>query len=142
MPFIEMEGREFYSQVIDYFPSPDPEYYFLQQTFFSLLCVEAMRDGPVFRKVCRNISIKQVERYLAHINSPHRDRNRGFNEGDPYHHLVSGIIQDPQNRGCIAIQHFSDVFLPAIGTNMLVEVSFRVHESHCYQGNTQIAAFL
>ena len=68
--------------------------------------------------------------------------NPGFNEGYLYDHLFTGIIQDPGNRGRIAIQHFSDIILPAIGTNMLVEVPFWLHESYRNQRNPQIAAFL
>ncbi len=101
-----------------------------------------MGDGPVFRSVCSNIRIKQVEGNLAHIHFPDGDMYGGFNERDLYHHLVSGTIQDPENWCCIAIQHFSDVILPAIGTNMLVEVSFRVHETHRCHGDPEIAAFL
>ena len=63
-------------------------------------------------------------------------------KGNLYDHLFTGSIQDPYNGRSIAIQHFGDIVLPPIGTDMLVEVSFGVHESHGDKRNTQIAAFL
>ncbi len=36
MPFIEVQCRKLDSQIIEHFPSPDPEYYFLAQALFRL----------------------------------------------------------------------------------------------------------
>ena len=68
--------------------------------------------------------------------------DRGFDKGDLYHHLVTGSVQHPRDGRCIAIQHFGNIILPAIRTDVLVEVPFGVHEPHGDQRNPEIAALL
>ena len=142
MPFVEMDHGIVDSEVLEHFRSAYAKNNFLAQPLFHVPGIEAGADGTIPWIVGIDVGVEQIQRNPADIYPPYGNMNGRLDERHPDHQLPSISIQHPVDGGLFALQPKLDTLLPAIGADVLFDVTFRVHESQCHQGNVEVAAFL
>jgi hypothetical protein len=123
-------------------PTTDPEHNFLNQSLFLITGIEAGCDSPGRGIIPGDIGVQQVKRYLADIDPPYRNMNRGGNVGDFNYKLLAGTVCHTRHRSGITIEVLPEIVLPPIRKNTLVNVALRVHESNGHKRDAEVTAFL
>ncbi len=85
------------------------------------------------------MGIEEVERDTPHLHLPDRNVDGRVEQRDLDHELAAVIVENPEDRGGIAIQDLGDVLLPPVRLDMLVKITLGIHEPDSDRRHAEIA---
>ena len=139
---VEVDGGELDAELGQHPPPADPEHDLLPEPAFAVPRVEPARDHPVLGRVLGVVRVEEIERDAPDIDPPDIDGDRRVDERHPDdERLPVGPGHAGDRRG-FAVQPLDDVLLPAVGEEVLVQVSLRVHEPDRDERDVEVGALL
>ena len=91
---VAMVNRWFQADGFEQTDTAHAEEHLLLDAHFAVAAVKSARDATVFRRVLIDVSIKQIQPYPTHIDTPNFGKDRAAREGDADLHPVAVVVAD------------------------------------------------